>query len=447
MPPISKEKENEIALMTSKYAYLGEMLDCLDQSGVWLTGDILPKHERESDTGYARRKASFCYPALYSHMIKTFEILWGNSVSRVDGGDVYEEFINSCGGGLSLDSMMTRALSSALVQGASFLVVDANSTQAASKDKEQGRTIPFLRLVYAHDVERLVVDVNGNIIAFGYRRLDELDELGLSYHSVEYRAGKATVSKDGIKILTVDYAGRIPVVPIVPSMTPLKTATIPPSITQGLYKLQKSIATTYSLIDESLYAQQFSVLTISTNANLDNLSLGTSNALKLNQGDTASFIAPSGTPVDLMQKRIDSSVNMMVKTIANIISSDGAQSGLAKMIDRQTGALMLKGLASYMEVVEYSLYELFCVMAGIAPTASYTVRYYKDFDIADVMTYISAGDSMLSIDLSDEVKKEVRLDLVRRYFAGMPSDDLDKLLMVEAQYSGMPSDEGLDGIN
>ena len=226
----------------------------------------------------------------------------------------------------------------------------------------------------------------------------------------------------------------MPVIPVVPSGEPLRSGHIPASPTLGLYQGQFGIASTNSLIDESIYAQQFSVLVVTGNIpNLDNLKLGTSNVLKLPENATAQFIAPSGTAIDLMLKRIDQDVMYMQKTFANLLTNGETQSGVAKNIDRQVGTMQLKKLALYMESVEYKIYEAFCAFMKAPADASYTVEYYKDFDLGSIADYIAHADSMLKLSWTNETVLAVKEDLLKKYFSGVDPELLVELMTAEQE--------------
>jgi len=403
---------------------LAEMWDCYQGLGSWASGNILPKHERESEAGYSRRVKGFNSPAIYRYLIDTFDCLYSHAPARIGMDDVYTDFLNNAGQGMDLDSLLNRGLKMGQVQGSAWLVMDTYEQQDDDlMSMKLKRTYPFLRLVAASDVKGLVVDELGRIIYFSYGYYDYDDTGALIQCYKIYTPGNVidygidAEQEQYIRNRSILPQNLMPIIPIVPSGEPLRSGYLPASPTLGLYQGQYNIAATNSLIDESIYAQQFSVLVVKSNAAMDNLKLGTSNVLKLSQGDEASFISPSGTAVDLMLKRIDQDVVYMQKTFANLLTSGETQSGVAKVIDRQVGGMQLKKLSLYMQLVEYNIYQVFSAFMK-NNNSDFIVDYYKDYDLGSIAEYITQAESMLKIGWSDDTKREIKLDLLKKFFSG-----------------------------
>lgn len=414
---------------------LSTMLDAYKQAGGWADGSVLVRHERESDKGYQRRKNSFCAPALYTHLINTYDVLWGHAPLRVDAPQPYDAFLEDCGAGQTLSGFLSRALKAALVQGSSWLVMDSQEEQPASLEEMYAqRAYPFLELVHAHQVTDLVVDRIGRIKKFAYT----YNELGGDGETHTYTrtivGGMSHVSDaQGVQIgVPVVLPVAMPVIPVVPTGEPLVSGALPESPTRSLYQGHRTVASTNSLIDESLYSQQYSILVVTGTDNLSDVVLGASNALKLNEGSNATFIAPSGTPIDLMLKRIESAVSFMTKTFASLLTGDQAQSGVAKVLDRQSGALQLRGMALFMQDVEYQIFNMFQSFMRQPVSSTYTVTYYSDFDLVDIASYVSAVASVLGMEgLGAEAKLAIRRDVLRKVLSGMDPLELQEVVAKE----------------
>lgn len=294
---------------------LQRMQDCYNQTGAWLDGSILPKHERESVEGFARRKDMICSPAVYRYLVDTYDVLYARApVRSIDDGEldeVYQAFTYNCGEGLCLDSLLKRALKvGGIVSGVGFIVMDADREQPDNMgDMLGGRTYPYLELILPQAVTSLIVDRVGRIHKFAYQYTRWEDEAGGSLYEKTYGGGRITERRqikleDGATAWEpvgepVAYPNQLmPVIPVVPSDAPLETSKIPPSPTLGIYQGQKNITVNNSLIDENIYSQQFSVLVINTDKNTEGLKLGASNTLTLAPGDAADFKSPSGSPID-----------------------------------------------------------------------------------------------------------------------------------------------------
>jgi len=439
--------------MTNQY-------ECFMHSGKWEDGSILPKHERESEVGYTRRKQGFCSPDLYSYLIKTYGVLFAKPPCREEYDDVFGLFIDDCGYGMNLNNFVQSALELGAVLGSVAIVMDADRDQPDSIE-EMGikRTWPYMEMILPQNITTLVVDKVGRIVQFGYYYHEATDETqtvlyecifknGMKYktHTEKDAKGNSTTVQDEVTELPF---GRIPVIFVVPSQEPLVTAKLPSSPTLGLYHQQLNVAVTNSLIDESLYAQQFSVLTVTTNKDATKLNMGAGNALILAPGDSASFISPAGTPIEMMLKRVDLSVSMMIRTFANMLTNGTTQSGEAKVIDRQVGALQLKNVANYLEQVEYKIYEVFQGFMGQDVTTTgyeYTVEYYKDFDLTDLAGYIAQASEVIGMNISEDAKMEIKKSVLKKFMSGEDKEKIESLMEVEGKNKEPMGIEGLDTV-
>lgn len=436
-----------------------DQYECFTSSGKWEDGSILTRHERETDNGYARRKAGFCSTGLYSYLIKTYGILFAKTPTRAGQDDVYQLFIDNCGYGMDLNSFIEYSLGLGVNLGCVAIVMDADKVQPDSvDDMKNKRTFPFMEVVLPQNFTALEVDRVGRLKAFGYQFYKTDDTSRSMVYEKTYKSGKVTVShnetdKDGKVTEVIDSEndllnGVIPVIIIVPSREPLVTSKVPSSPTFDLYKQQLNIAVTNSLMDESLYAQQFSVLCAITDIDLKDVTLGSNNILKLPIGSSLDFKAPSGTPIEMMLKRVEASTASMIKTFANMLTNGTTQSGEAKVIDRQVGALQLKNVSNYLEQIEYKIYELFNLFMKTPQIGEYeyTVTYFKDFDLTDIGSYINQALDMMQLGISDETKAEIKASVVRKFFSGESPEMVTKLVEIE-ENNTMEKETNEDQIN
>ena len=421
----------------------GDMYDCYRAQGKWVDGSIFPRHARESDAGYKRRRDGFCSPQLYTYLLNTYDILWSSDPVR-SKQDVYDSFVWDAGSTRHINDWIRRALIRALVEGVSFLEMSLPSQPETKMQMINDRAFPYLSIIGCSQLQRLVVNEVGKITLFAYKFYDCNDEGRLiekyrEYALVEDHYTQTIIYRDkkNPKNLiresqpTLDF---IPIIPIVPSGDILQTSFVPGSPTLGLYQLQKNIAITMSLIDEGIYSQQFSILTIMSNKTFNDAKMGTSNGLSLAPGDDASFITPSPSPIDMMLKRIECNISVMVKTLANMITNDSTQSGAAKIIDRQTGMLQLGQMARYMERIEYGIYEMFCNITKATVNEKFSIVYQKDFSATDVKARIEAALELAKFNLSPEIKSEINWDVVSSYLKNLDDAKLSELKVGQALF-------------
>lgn len=421
----------------SNQALLKSMWDCYRKKGGWENGSILPSHERESTQSYARRKKSFYAPGLYTYFINTFDCLWAKEPVRKNYTDLYKQFIWDAGYSMSLNQVLKRGLKTATSLGSAFLIMDTDADQSDNyEDMLDERKFPFLEIVLPQQVQQIVVDRLGRLIKFsyGYYAFDDENKTVLNYR--EYTPGKVTIydNKHTVTSTVETIEGTIPVIPIIPTREPLETSDLPSSPTLNLYQGELDITVNKSLINQQSYAQQFSILVINkdmTPIPEGQVQIGVSDVMILGQQDKATFITPASSPIDQMLKNIDSDVLMMTKTFANLLTSGEAQSGVAKIIDRQVGSLALKDLSIYMQEIEYKVYELFCAFTNTTPSIEFDVEYNKDFDMTEIKSYIEDATKLLALELSDETKSQIRQDIVKSFFSGKDPDTLQKIIESE----------------
>lgn len=432
--------------------------NCFLHKDNWEDGSILPKHELETDQGYTRRKAGFCSPDLYTYLIKTYGILFAKNPTRTNYDSVYGLFLDDCGYGQNLNAFMQNALELSAVLGSVAIVMDSDKEQPADLEGMTiARTFPFMEIILPQNITQLVVDRVGRLIEFGYKYYKSTDQTHTTLYYKTYANGMLTESYEGKNakgetMTVIEPAveipfGRIPVIMVVPSQEPLVTSRVPSSPTLGLYQQQLNIAVTNSLMDESLYAQQFSVLAFFTQLDTKSVKLGTSTGVRLDQNDRLEFVSPQGTSIDLMSKRVDQSVQMMIRTFANMLTNGTVQSGDAKVIDRQVGSMQLKNVSNYLEQIEYKIYEMFQGFMGndvVQTGYDYTVTYYKDFDLTDISGYIAQAIEMLGTNISDDAKTFIRSVLLKKFLSGEDSIKVSELVEAEMVNKEIEAVEGLD---
>lgn len=424
---------------------LKSMWDCYRKKGGWENGSVLPQHERESTQSYNRRKKSFYAPGLYTYFINTFDCLWAKEPVRKNYDDLYKQFIWDAGYNMSLNQVLKRGLKTATSLGSAFLVMDTDAEQSDSYEEMLAeRKFPFLEIVLPQQIQQIVVDRLGRLIKFSYSyyAFDDENKTVLNYR--EYTPGKVTIydNKHEVTSTVETIDGIIPVVPIIPTREPLETSDLPSSPTLNLYQGELDITVNKSLINQQSYAQQFSILVINKDITPNpegQVQIGVSDVMILGTQDKAAFITPSSSPIDQMLKNIDSDVLMMTKTFANLLTSGDAQSGVAKIIDRQVGSLALKDLSIYMQEIEYKVYELFCAFTNTSPNVEFDVEYNKDFDMTELKAYIEDATKLLSMELSDETKSQIRQDMVKSFFSGKDPDTLQQI--IESEKNNLSNDE------
>lgn len=415
-----------------------QMLQCYEKRGAWADGSILPKHQREQQDNYNRRKSCFNSPGVYSYLIDSYDVIFAHTPTRVDGDELYiNEFCYSACNGMSLDSTLARALKLSRVLGSCFIVMDSPEEQPDNYEQMIAeRSYPYIEIVLPQSVTTLEIDRKGDIIKFGYKCDTEQGTVYRTY--TPYQCTETGDNNNNAWEMPV----KMPVVPVITSGSSLVSGELPPSPTLDLYQSQKTIAITNSLLDEELHTTCFPLLVIKSNMDPSQIGLGNNNGLHLTgDNDQAYYLSPPSNTIDSKHNHIEKQLSIMIKTHANLITNDFAQSGIAKQYDRSMGAAGLKSIASIMEKIEYKIYKLWCEFFGMVPNPNYTVAYYKSYDLGSISEYIVAASDILGLDWSEETKLAIKNDLLGKYFSGDDELLIPRLILAEQNHvETLPAD-------
>lgn len=430
-----------------KNPHASKMVQCYEQSGAWADGSVLIKHERELDKAYSRRKELFCSPAIYSYLVDGYSCLFGQEPARdAQGSKTITDqlflggFVYSSGMGLPLSSVLQIALKRAMICGASFVVMDSMADQPASlEDAIAERAYPFVEIVNSYDVQELTLDRTGTLQAFAYRY-----QRGGAYYTRRYTPFLCTDTGKPGESQSYQLPVRMPVIPVSP-VHPLLSGELPPSPTLSLYQCQVGIANTLSLSSEEMQQTCFPLLIVNSAAAPGKSSaLGVSNGLHLQVGESASYLSPASNTLDSKLVYVEKLIALMIRTQLNLLSSGEAQSGVAKQLDRSQNVGGLRALASYLEKVEYCIYEAFCGFLGVSPNPEFKVRYTKNFDAQSIAEWLASALDVLNLDISDQTKGAVRKEIVSRLF---PEDEVLVATLLQAEEQHTPSKPGeLDAV-
>lgn len=419
--------------MIHRNLHARQMLACYENSGAWADGTILTKHERELKESYERRCKQLVSPGFYPYLMDSFKVLWGTEPARTGADSLYlEGFVYNSGYGQSLSDAIKGALIRSQVLGSCFLVVDSFSEQPESREAMLAqRSYPYLEVINSFDVQTLEVDRTGAITLFAYNYQAGGETFTRTYtpHAVADTRHKDKAST------SMEIPVRMPVIPVAPGVV-LQSGETPPSPSLSLYQMQRAITNTLSMVSEEIAQTSFPLLVLNAaQAPKDSARLGVAQGLHLQPGESASYLTPSSDTVGTKLAYADRLKSLMVETTLNLLTNSQAQSGVAKELDRASSVQGLRALASYMEKVEYSIYELFCAWLKQAPGTEYKVRYSRAYTEATIADYLTSALDILNGDFSESTKKAVRKETVARLFA---DDELlsAQLMQAEEEYAG-----------
>jgi len=412
-----------------KDAYYGE--------GGFLAGGYLIKHARETDTNYSNRQKISFYENYYANIVNALvdpifrkdQIRdWGKGVN----GDMIQNFVDNCdNNGTPLREFMHDSALRSKNLGAIFIAVDnfkevPNTMQQAVND----RNFAYAYIIEPEYVEDYTIDRFGHLTMLKTKEDIETGDNKKVTRVTIYDDQKIKVTEDNKLISEVAHGlGIIPVV-YFPSREGSRKTKAPTSEMEPLARMAKAMYNKQSWLDEILKNQTFSILTIPDPSAKD-LEIGTNNAITYDGTATTapSYIAPPDGPANTLITEIKRMTENMYRAcgLSFIIGTKADTSGESKKWDFERVNQTLSTFAKRCETAEKSIVELFCKWQNISDS-KYSVQYADDFGIIDVATEIQTAQSVLDLDLVDDLKVEILKRVLAIYFPEMTGQDVDKLV-------------------
>lgn len=174
-----------------------------------------------------------------------------------------------------------------------------------------------------------------------------------------------------------------------------------------------------SLLDEHLYGQVYAVLQVTlgelSREAQGGFKLGTDNALVLQQGGSASFIAPPQSVADTLFKAIDASVRRAFRAARlefTMRESGQPESGVARQYEFAATDRGIKAFADELARVERETQRLVALWDGRDPDttlAEYRVEYPESYDVKDLDRELANIEKALAMQLGPTAEKRLRM--------------------------------------
>lgn len=240
---------------------------------------------------------------------------------------------------------------------------------------------------------------------------------------------RRTRAKEGAQntsseVLTKDVANQLGEVPLVAFydefIEPMRGATVMDDVALTANALWNST----SVADEAYHYQGFSLLTIVSDADMEELKIGEDRGLRLPTGSTAEYLSPSAVPFEAHEKRaremVERVADLVFQRTSRQLPTAQVESAEKKDLDRQEFVALLEEKAAGFEQAEKQCWQLFARYLQADPTVV-SVTYNRKFrtdqrtvqDWKDLVAEHVASRVEWYLDLHPGVTKDEALEAIK----------------------------------
>ncbi len=437
-----------------KDAYYGE--------GGFLDGSYLSKHKRETTDNYMKRREFAYYNNYFAAIVNALvdPIFRKTPLREWDGpaATAIETFTkNVDNAGTDIQSFMAAAAVKAKMLGACFICMDASPEVSPTLgDALAKRNIPYAYIVEPEFVTDWAFDNYGNLAMMEFKEPVEAKESDIKWRRIKFTATEITITNDSEQPQIVPHTlGRIPVI-FFPARLGSRQTAKPASEMEPLAKCVLAQYNYQSYLGEILRNQTFSILTM-PGSKPSAIEIGTNNALcydpDVSQGSRPEFIAPPSDPANTLIAQIKAMTEEMYRMagLSFVTGTKQEASGVSKAWEFERTNQCLANFARRCRSVEIQLLNLF--MLWIKQDGKYDVQYANDFGIVDVAAEIQTAQSVLDLNLMDDMKKQVLKKVIAAYLPDISDEDYDELMAAydkqarETDYNNPPPPNNPTGNN
>jgi len=399
------------------------------------SASYLVAYPRESDPKFARRNEVAFYASPLARACSRFV---GYMSMRPPVRDLPNPLYSAIsddvdGRGNAIDVFLRQFSVQAKARGSMLLLVDMPNALASSLAEQlRTRTVPYWTMILPEIVGDYQVGDDGKFdwVEFSGNFTKENSERVPCTWRFDRQSWKAFDSEHK-ELASADHPlGECPVLIFTeggefPTTGPFAAIA---DLSRRLFNLD-------SELDEILRAQTFSLLTMqvpegSTDAQklsaaqVAGETIGTSN-LMVHSGSTPAFIAPPDGPARVYLDRIKS-INQQIDEIGlNVATVNQQESGIAMSMRFQSINGELSAFAERMEDLERRAWEL--SRRWLTLTQSPTIRWSRDYNIADVQVELGILAEMQATNMPQEVIVEQQHRITSVQFAGLDVERQDAL--------------------
>lgn len=403
-------------------AYTGE--------GGFQDGSHLMPHPRERS--FRERKG-------YSFYVNYFKPILNSLVNPIfktpclrdySENEMYGLFVDNCdNAGTKLNEWIKTFSKMVKRHGAGFVVMDNISDVPNNLGETLAtRAIPYIYYKKASEAVYYKTDKYGVLVEIAFFEYIEEKKVFRLWTRGKWELYEEF--KDG-ELKKLIRAGIVQgnIFPVIPFCISDSGEILPNPPLYDIARINTAIYNTWSELREIQRKQGFSILTIPGRPpTSDSMEAGTGSALYYDNSTTnkPEYIQPE---VGIQQGYLET-IKKLTEDIyrqANLAGVTGVtdSSGIARQWDFQATDSELQEFARNIEYFEVKLAEMFKQWTN--QSFDFSISYPEDFGVVDVETEMKQAKSLFELGMPEEVKKEVKKNLIRSFFSYKNDVDIDKL--------------------
>jgi len=403
-------------------------------------GSYLLPHQREAF--FRDRQVMSYYRNYMKPIVESIVNPVINGVTRKTSSDLYNEFLEDVDfKGNSINNNIIDVLTNSRIHGNTFVVMDNFSNQPTIlKDAIASRTLPYIYIQPAYTVEKYSANKFGNLENISFFEYVTDPDTEKTIKIVTYWDSKNTIitKYDGSKKLSEEVkAHGFGVLPVIQVNSTIDKTIMPFPPFYDIAKLEYALYNKDSEIRDQERAQAFSVLYVQTDVPQQGISLGPHNVIIIPANEKITMPPGYISPDSSILTTLVANSKELVNAIYRAAQDQGTEvvqretSGIAEGYKFVGTANQLKKSAEIAREYETKLVELFNTI-----TNSNTVlelNYKREFYPAIGRGNIDDTLKLLQMDLSDDVKHEIKNVLIRDILSHLEPERLDELTVLEPE--------------
>lgn len=429
------------------------LLDAYEGSGGFLDGAYLWPYPRESAESFFERKAMARYHNYVETPIDLYVRFVFQGVQRTSKNEEFNDWCQNVDGkGTTLDALLKRYASVALVHGHAGCLIDrtAEEPSGPSKADEQARTIAAIFTAlsipdwrYSREGLQAVKLIEAADAVGIAEELPE-DESAIQYLLWDKEGWARFAGTGELKSAGVPGLGLVPLVllqpkPVLEQNTILGRALIGnPNVPRALYNRA-------SEEDEVLRAQAFSlfVVTVPPDGNVDTAKqdlgreVGTTKAIVV-RANSATYETPDQSVAENIRNNQVYLAQELFRSVHVRFKRDTAavESGESKKLENGELNEALQGLAKSLAQAEQEIFRCWCAWESTSPeqaeqmfeAAEFTVIYPDEYFLEELQTELDAWAEAIRLDLGETMTKRIKKRAALRIEPNMPEDVKDQVI-------------------
>lgn len=202
------------------------------------------------------------------------------------------------------------------------------------------------------------------------------------------------------------------------------------SLIEDIWRINKAVFNYCSLLDQILYEQTFSVLTLPESAEDATTLVSTTRALTYpDNAQPPRWIAPPGEPAVVILRAIDMLVDEIYRAASLFRPQQLAQSGVAKAYDMRETSTRVAARAANMEEFENKAFRLLAEWHGDRRGTEHVYSAYpRQFDLLALEAELARLRDVLALDFPPAMAQYLKERLSRRLAAAAEPEQMQAIL-------------------